>query len=241
MSAHTHIDPRRIAPRGAAPAAAVATAAARIGIVACALACSNAAAQTRDGIDLEPPLIEHEVLAEAEPAPVQSFVAQVVDDRELASVRLFWRLAGQTRFEPMPMVRVAGSSTWTARVPTPDGEARAIEYWIEARDVGGNRTVRGFAFSPLVRRIGTAPGRAADRGGPGRPRESRGGAPTPGVDGAPSEGGTGRGALWVVLGALGVALVVGLAASSGGGSGGGGECDAEGCEVTLVFDPPVAQ
>ena len=223
--------------------------------VAAALAClawRGVAAQSGTDVDLEPPLIEHEVLAESAAASRQSFVAQVVDDRELASVKLFWRYAGETRFGPVPMTQVSSSSTWIAQVPTAPDELRAIEYWIEARDAGGNRTVRGFAFSPLVRTVvprtgGTVAGGPGTAAGPGRPRESRRGVPVSGTgNGSPAESPDRRTGLWVVLGALGLALVVGLASSSGGGGGGGGGpdpdggCGADGCTLTITFDPPLA-
>ena len=226
--------------RGRASVAAVATAAA---LALCLALSGPGLAQERTPIDLEPPLIEHEVLAEADAAERQSFVAQVVDDRELASVRLFWRLAGDEVFEPVPMARVSSSSTWIAQVPTEPGDDRRIEYWIEARDAGGNRTVRGFAFSPLVRRI--VPAGRAPAAGPGRPREARSGEPA--RTGSPESGSDGRRTLWAVLGTLGVVLLVGLASSGGDGGGGGGggepeppgDCGDDGCEVTITFGPPV--
>ena len=243
MSAPTHTDPHRPGRRAVRAAA----------LAACgALACARAAAQD-GGVDLEPPLIEHEALPEAGAAARQSFAAQVVDDRELAAVRLYWRYAGETGFESLAMRRVSSSSTWVADVPTSPDETRAIEYWIEARDAGGNRTVRGFAFSPLVRRIarpagglatGDAGAASGPASGPARPRESRRGVPAGTGSAEPGTGTSGgRTALWVVLGALGLALVVGLAASGGGGGGGSsdpvGGCDADGCDVTITFDPPV--
>ena len=240
MSAPTHTDQHRSGRR--VPRAATAGAAAWL----VAFACAGATAQD-DDVDLEPPLIEHEVLPEADAASRQSFVAQVVDDRELASVRLYWRHAGETRFEPLPMGRVSSSSTWIAEVATEPDETRSIEYWIEARDRGGNRTVRGFAFSPLVRRVLAPPGAVASgdgtgSSGPARPRESRRGVPGGAPGAEPGQAPARRTALWVVLGALGAALVVGLAASGGGGGGGGsgGGCGDDGCEVTITFDPPVA-
>ena len=242
LSAPTHIDPL-------GPLGALRSLACGVALASGAHASAQDDAPGRGDIDLEPPLIEHEVLAETASASRQSFVAQVVDDRDLASVRLFWRYAGETRFGSLPMTQVSSSSTWIAQVPTAPDELRAIEYWIEARDAGGNRTVRGFAFSPLVRRVVPATGGSSVGGpattGPARPRESRRGAPVTGpVDGAPAPGEGRRTALWVVLGALGVALIVGLASSGGGGGGGGGggpgDCGAEGCELTITFDPPLA-
>lgn len=223
----------------------------------CAAALGTAGfAQTGAGVDeldVEPPLIEHEALPEAEAASRQSFVAQVVDERELESVRLHWRYAGESTYADVPMVRVSRSSTWLAQVTTDPVEARDMEYWIEARDAGGNRTVRGYAFSPLARRIVTPRGDAGS--GPGGARDARrppgdgtGTGPV-GIADAPvgtdaSDGS--RRTLWVVLGALGVALAVGLASSGGGGGSGnpppsgGGGCAPEGCRIVLTFDPPVA-
>jgi len=63
-------------------------------------------------------------------------VAQVVDDRELASVTLNWRFRGESEYTRTAMSRVSSSSTWTGQVPTSPSESRSIEYFIEARDVG---------------------------------------------------------------------------------------------------------
>ena len=237
MRASPHIESCRASRRTRRAGSALAGA--TLGLVACALALpGGASAEGASGeLDVEPPLIEHEVLAEAASGARQSFVAQVVDDRELESVRLHWRRAGETGFEALAMTRVSRSSTWIAQVPTEPEDPRAIEYWIEARDAGGNRTVRGFAFSPLVRRVAVP--RDTRAGGPGRPRDARAPTPTPSGDGEPG----GRNVLWVVLGALGAALVLGVALSGGGGGGTpspGTGCGPDGCDVTITFDPPLS-
>jgi len=175
-----------------------------------------------DAIDVEPPLIEHEVLLEAPAAFRQVFSAEVEDDRELVSVTLHWRFEGDERYTLTPMRPVPGSAIWSASVPTSDLESRAIEYYLQARDAGGNRTVRGFAFSPLTRRI-CATSQAAPPPGDPAPTVQR------------------STMVYYVLGALVVGLVAGLASSGGGSDGEPSECGSDGCEVVITFQPPVVQ
>ena len=176
-----------------------------------------------DGVDFEPPLIEHEEIREADAAFRQRFVAQVVDDRELASVTLNWRFRGESEYTRTAMSRVSSSSTWTGQVPTSPSESRSIEYFIEARDVGGNRTVRGFVFNPLVRRIinvePTNVPVVAEKE-PAAPASKT---------------------IYYVLGALALGIIAGAASSRSSGGTDNGECGAEGCSVVIRFEPPVTQ
>lgn len=164
------------------------------------------AAYAQSGIDVEPPLIEHNIVSSVEAATRQSFFATVVDDDELDSVSLYYRYQNDTAYSAILMKRVSFSSTYIAHVPTAVTNERDIEYYIQARDKAGNRTVRGYAFNPLVREIKLA-------------------GPTPVVaDTAATEKAAGTGKrrtiLYVVLGVLTLGLLAGL---SGGGSGGGGD------------------
>ena len=172
----------------------------------------------QDEIDLEPPIVEHEALERGVAGDAQEFVATVVDDRELAEVLLFHRFAGEASFDETPMRRLAESSVYTASVPTSAAETRAIEYYIQARDAAGNRVIKGYAFSPLVRRIG-------DGSVPGAPAADAPGEP------APSAGGTRR---WLYIG-LGV-LAVGAAAAALSDDSSGPEAGPNTFTVTL--DPP---
>ena len=117
-------------------------------------------AHAQSEIDVEPPLIEHDAIELGEPGVAQEFTASVVDDRELAEVLLFHRFAGEESFDETPMRRVATSSTYTATVSTEGGDTRSIEYYIQARDEAGNRVIKGYAFSPLVRRMDGGAGAA---------------------------------------------------------------------------------
>jgi len=109
-------------------------------------------------LDVEPPLIEHEVVAENEAGIRQTFVATVVDDQELDRVQLYYRFKGESRYSLSTMNRVSFSSTWIAQIATDPATPQDMEYYIQANDKSGNRTVRGYAFNPLVRKIIPGPG-----------------------------------------------------------------------------------
>ena len=176
--------------------------------------------------DVEPPVIELEALGEAAAAASQVFTAQVVDDRSLRDVVLYHRRAGDGPFERAVMRPLGVSAFHSVALATDPADLRDIEYYVQARDVGGNRSVEGFAFEPIVRRILPAPavaGSLASREGAGERRapdasERRAGPAEP----APSIGSKVR--WWHV--ALGVVAVGSLAALAGGGDDGGSGSDA---------------
>jgi len=184
--------------------------------------------------DMEPPLIEHEVVTESDAAQSQPFMATVVDDEKLRTVTLFHRRAGESDYSPELMNRLSTSSTWVARIETDASDGRDIEYYIEARDESGNRTLRGFTFNPLVRQIVSASNLADS--------EPRGSAPPANEGAQESAAVTTRSrkkTLYYVLGAVGVAVVAGLALGQddGGGNSESG-CSVEGCEVVFTVEQP---
>lgn len=103
--------------------------------------------------DTRSPLIELETVAESRADRAQVFTAQVVDDRVLKDVSLYHRRAGQLPFIATPMRPIADSGYFSAAIKTDQNDVRAIEYYIQARDESGNRTVEGYAFDPYTRVI----------------------------------------------------------------------------------------
>ena len=186
-------------------------------------AVTGAAAQTFDD---EPPVIEHEVIESAPSADTQSFFATVADDDELNTVRFLYRFEGDTRFRSLDMNQVATSSTYSIELETEPDDGRAIQYYLEARDISGNRTLRGYNFSPLVRLI-EVPQLTGDTvavAGPTR---------------------VNRRPVYYVVGAVVAAALIGaLVSGSGGGSDDGpagpeiGECDNGLCDFTLTINAP---
>lgn len=181
---------------------------------------------TAQGFDVEPPIIEHEVVVSAEAAERQNFTATVADDNELDSVRFLYRFEGERQYTSVDMNRVSFSSTFNVQVPTDEEDGSAIEYYIEARDVSGNRTLRGYNFSPLVRFIEVPQPDIAPVAETTAP-QTRNLKP-----------------FYYVGGALLLGVLAGVLANSGGGGGGGempigtGECDNGFCDFSITINPP---
>jgi len=101
--------------------------------------------------DIRSPVVELEIIAEASVDNTQVFTAQVIDDKLLKDVFLYHRRAGRQPFTPIAMLQVPNSDNYSVSLITDPTDLRAIEYYIQARDEGGNRTVEGFAFDPYTR------------------------------------------------------------------------------------------
>lgn len=177
------------------------------------LALSPLQAQERTP-DTRAPLIVIETLEEAAADTTQTFGARVSDDRALAGVALYHRREGQEAFVRTPMRPRGASGDFAVAVPTDPEDLRPIEYYLQALDESGNRTVSGFAFDPLVRRLR-----------PGEPRAAA--APEPA---APPIASSGNARWWTL--ALGVLAVGTLAALADDGGGDGGDT------VPLTVDLP---
>lgn len=183
-------------------------------------------------VDVNPPLIEHEVTAQAESDIRQTFVATVVDDGELDSVVFFYRFAGETNFTRYVMAPLSASSTYIAQIPTEPKTYNAIEYYIQARDAGGNRTVRGYTFSPLVREIVPAKESAGAVSQASVSDESTDKVATTGI----------RKVMYVVGGVLLLGLLASAASSGGGDSPSpvaGGPCGPAGCLLSITINRPL--
>ncbi len=110
---------------------------------------------TRDwaaDIDIDPPIIDHEAIETGVPGQTQMFLANVIDDRGLTHVLLFYRSSSGTQYKSVSMEKVTGTTEYTTSIPTELGQNK-IEYYIEALDTGGNRVLKGFPFFPLVRQL----------------------------------------------------------------------------------------
>jgi len=180
---------------------------------------------TAQGFDVDPPVIEHDVVVTAEAGERQDFTATVADDNELATVRFLYRFEGERQYTSLEMNRVSASSTFNVVIETDEQSDAAIEYYIEARDESGNRTLRGYNFSPLVRFI-ELPQPAVEPVAEAAPRKRN------------------LKPLYYVGGALLLGLLAGALAGSGGGGGGEdlpmgtGDCDDGLCDFSITINPP---
>jgi len=101
--------------------------------------------------DIRSPVIELEIIAEYSAGDTQEFTATVVEDKLLKDVFLYYRRAGRQPFNRIAMTQVDDSDVYRVSLDTDPTDFRTIEYYIQARDEGGNRTVEGYAFDPYSR------------------------------------------------------------------------------------------
>lgn len=166
--------------------------------------------------DGEPPIIEIEEIRAGVAAGNQVFTAQVVDNKQLVDVILYHRRAGQQAFTRNEMKALAETSFYSATIPTPSNDLRAIEYYVQARDEGGNRTVYGFAFDPLIRSLEPADGTAPTSISTADQNTS-----SASSSAEPQISTRSRVRWWHI--ALGVVAAGAIAAAAGGGSDGSGD------------------
>ena len=174
--------------------------------------------------DTDPPRIEFEPVERGTAGDTQVVSAGITDDVDVESVTLHYRLDPEGPYTSVPMAPLAATDIHSASVETAGTGAEVLQYYIEARDGAGNRSIRGFAFDPLERRL-VEPGAPALAEAPAE-------APEPGLS-------TGQ---KVLYGVLGVIAVGALAAAAGGSSGGGDDPRADepggnGIPVNVTVEP----
>jgi len=103
--------------------------------------------------DTEPPIIEIETLGESVADNTQVFAAQIAEDRVLLDAILYYRRQGQDAFSGAVMKPLGDTGYFSVSIETDITDLRTIEYYVQARDESGNRTVSGFAFDPFQRTL----------------------------------------------------------------------------------------
>jgi hypothetical protein len=104
-------------------------------------------------IDTVGPVIELEELVEGEAGQTQVFTVLIAEDVLLRDASLYYRREGQLPFTPAPMQALGDTGYFSVSIPTDDTDLRTIEYYVQARDEAGNRSISGFAFDPYQRRL----------------------------------------------------------------------------------------
>lgn len=107
-------------------------------------------------VDSTPPVIELEELVEGVADLSQVFTVQIAEDGVLSDATLYYRREGQQPYLSAPMIPLGSSGFFSVSIETDPDDLRPIEYYVQARDEGGNRTVSGFAFDPYVRTLAPA-------------------------------------------------------------------------------------
>ena len=119
--------------------------------------CHSVAAQTTPSVDTIAPIIELEELVEGVADSSQVFTVQIAEETALQNATLYYRRAGQQAYRTAPMSALGSSGFFTVSILTDSLDLRPIEYYIQAIDTSGNRTVSGFAFNPYTRNLAPAP------------------------------------------------------------------------------------
>lgn len=175
-------------------------------------------AQTTDN---EPPVIELELVSEGIKGDTQVFSATVTDNEQIASMTLHYRFSNDAGYNIVPMSIIQGTDIYTASIDTNSSNSNVIQYYMEAKDAGGNRTVQGFAFDPFERAL-TDDGIVVSE-------SAAAGAVVPVV--APKRSLTRK----IAYGLVGLLVVGGLISASGGSSGGTSTNTGD-VELTIVVD-----
>lgn len=182
-----------------------------------------AAPAQAQSIDIDPPVIELERVETGVRGEAQVFSATVTDNVGVTETVLHYRTDPEDSYRSVDMAPIGATDIRTASVAADETDVPLIEYYLEARDEGGNRTIRGFAFDPLVRRLEPAGGPPAQ-------------APVPAPEPVPEPGmSTTR---KILYGALGVLVVGALIASAGGDDdGSSSEPNPTDIPVTVTVEP----
>ena len=106
--------------------------------------------------DTTPPVIVLEELADGVADSSQVFTVQITEESELQDATLYYRRNGEEPYAVAPLQVLGNSDLYTVSIDTDPTDQRPIEYYIQARDASGNRTVSGFAFDPYSRSLAPA-------------------------------------------------------------------------------------
>lgn len=147
-----------------------------------ATATLSAVAQETDTVA---PIIELEELEDGVADRSQVFTVQIAENTGLEDATLYYRREGQLPFTPAPMQAVGNTGFYSVSIPTDYSDLRTIEYYVQARDTAGNRTVSGFAFDPYRRTLQPS---LAPLQQPGSPNETQSGSATRSPAGTPAPG-----------------------------------------------------
>lgn len=132
----------------------------RTGLLACAVCLlMNSAAQAQSTnlpADSLAPVIELEELSQSVADATQVFTVQIAEETELKDATLYYRRSGQQPYATAPLTPLGTSGFYTASIKTDPTDLRSIEYYVQARDAAGNRTISGFAFDPYQRTLAPA-------------------------------------------------------------------------------------
>lgn len=131
--------------------------AALLACVSCLFISGVASAQSVDApVDTIAPVIELEEFSQGVADATQVFTVQIAEETKLKDATLYYRRSGQQPYTSEPLTPLGTSGFYTASIETDPTDLRSIEYYVQARDEAGNRTISGYAFDPYQRTLAPA-------------------------------------------------------------------------------------
>ena len=105
--------------------------------------------------DTEPPSLTYESIERGVVNEAQLFIIEATDNVELATVTFAYRVEDNADYRIVPMARQGATDTYSVTLTAEEigAGSQFIQYYIEAADTTGNRTLEGFAFNPLTRAL----------------------------------------------------------------------------------------
>ncbi len=111
---------------------------------------TTASAQSQD---TEPPNVTFEQINEARKGDSQVFTVTATDNVGIDSVVIFYRMSTEQPYDMEVMPRIGDTNlfSYSLNASAIPESANGIQYYIEAKDSAGNRTLEGFSFDPFER------------------------------------------------------------------------------------------
>lgn len=100
-------------------------------------------------LDQTPPSLDHQTpVGPIEEGKPYEITAEATDQSAVARVMLYYRTGGQAGYQSLEMINT-DRDNYAALIPGNHVKGKRIEYYIDAEDRAGNRTMRGDSEVPL--------------------------------------------------------------------------------------------
>jgi len=115
-------------------------------------------------LDTEPPKVGFDSVDEARKGDAQVFTVSATDNQSVATLVFLYRFGVEDTYERGEMSRIGETDLYSITIPSQDipSAVDVIEYYIEAKDEAGNRTLQGVSFDPLKRSLVDRPASLAN-------------------------------------------------------------------------------
>jgi len=104
-------------------------------------------------VDIDPPVIEHEVVTRAQENNKIEIQASIIDRSGVANASLFYRVTGEAQYKQVEM-KHRGDNLYLADIPEKDVKINGLEYYLAATDKAKNeQSFKGNVKQPFAIKI----------------------------------------------------------------------------------------